>query len=140
MKMKKIIISIFSLLLVIGVSNINACETCGCKGNNQEVKKEKECPFTKNEEGKVVCIKTGKVCDKDTKDCCKSDKKSTATKCSTSKKGAFDYGSTNDYSSKKSSCSKKAKKECNKEAKKKGCCSKKGGEKKGCSKKTETKE
>ena len=39
--MKKILISIFSLLLIIGVSNtVNACETCGCKDAKKEIKKE----------------------------------------------------------------------------------------------------
>ncbi len=89
-----------------------------------------------------TCAKSGKVCDatcenKKNGTCCKGEKKKS---CSKSEKGNFDYGTTNDYSGEKSSCSKKAKKGCDKGAKKKRCCSKKGGEKKGCSKKTETKE
>jgi hypothetical protein len=140
--MKKITIALLAVFF-IGMANVNAqteVETTTEEVTIEEVKK--ECPFTKNAEGKLVCVKTGKVCDascenKKNGTCCKGEKK---RKCSNSKKGDFDYGSTNNYSGEKSSCSKKAKKGCNKGAKKKGCCSKKGGEKKGCSKKTETKE
>ena len=140
--MKKITIALLAVFF-IGMANVNAqteVETTTEEVTIEEVIK--ECPFTKNAEGKLVCVKTGKVCDascenKKNGTCCKGKKK---RKCSNSKKGDFDYGTTNDYSGEKSSCSKKAKKGCNKGAKKKGCCSKKGGEKKGCSKKTETKE
>ena len=130
-KMKKILILLLAVFF-IGIANVNAqsdatSETVVVTEEVTEVK---------------TCAKSGKVCDatcenKKNGTCCKGEKK---RKCSNSKKGDFDYGTTNDYSGKKSSCSKKAKKGCDKGAKKKGCCSKKGGEKKGCSKKTETKE
>ena len=69
--MKKILISIFSLLLIIGVSNtVNACETCGCKDAKKEIKK--ECSSDKGEK------KEG-----DSKACCKS--KSNKKSCSKKK-------------------------------------------------------
>ena len=130
-KMKKISILLLAVFF-IGIANVNAqsdatSETVVVTEEVTEVK---------------TCAKSGKVCDatcenKKNGTCCKGEKKKS---CSKSEKGNFDYGTTNDYSGEKSSCSKKAKKGCDKGAKKKGCCSKKGGEKKGCSKKTETKE
>jgi hypothetical protein len=130
-KMKKISILLLAIFF-IGIANVNAqsdatSETVVVTEEVTEVK---------------TCAKSGKVCDatcenKKNGTCCKGEKKKS---CSKSEKGNFDYGTTNDYSGEKSSCSKKAKKGCDKGAKKKGCCSKKGGEKKGCSKKTETKE
>ena len=129
-KMKKITILLLAVFL-IGIHNINAQSNATTETVvvTEEVKEVK------------TCAKSEKVCDANCENkkngtCCKGEKK---IKCSNSKKGDFDYGTTNDYSGEKSSCSKKAKKGCNKGAKKKGCCSKKGGEKKGCSKKTETK-
>jgi hypothetical protein len=129
--MKKITIALLAVFF-IGIANVNAqsdatSETVVVTEEVTEVK---------------TCAKSGKVCDatcenKKNGTCCKGEKKKS---CSKSEKGNFDYGTTNDYSGEKSSCSKKAKKGCDKGAKKKGCCSKKGGEKKGCSKKTETKE
>ena len=127
-KMKKISILLLAVFF-IGIANVNAQSdaTTETVVVTEEVK---------------TCAKSGKVCDatcenKKNGNCCKGEKKKS---CSKSEKGNFDYGTTNDYSGKKSSCSKKAKKGCDKGAKKKGCCSKKGGEKKVCSKKTETKE
>ncbi len=38
--MKKILIALFSLCLIFTVSNVNACETCGCQDNTETVKKE----------------------------------------------------------------------------------------------------
>ena len=119
-KMKKISILLLAVFF-IGIANVNAQSdaTTETVVVTEEVK---------------TCAKSGKVCDatcenKKKGTCCKGEKKKS---CSKSKKGEFDYGTTNDYSGEKSSCSKKEKK--------KKCCSKNGGEKKGCSKKTETKE
>ena len=129
--MKKITIALLAVFF-IGIANVNAqsdatSETVVVTEEVTEVK---------------TCAKSGKVCDatcenKKNGTCCKGEKKKS---CSKSEKGNFDYGTTNDYSGEKTSCSKKTKKGCDKGAKNKGCCSKKGGEKKGCSKKTETKE
>ena len=129
--MKKITIALLAVFF-LGMANINAQTEVETTTEITEVKV--DCPFTVDAEGKKICTKTGKVCDatcenKKNGTCCKGEKKKS---CSKSKKGEFDYGTTNDYSGEKSSCSKKEKK--------KKCCSKNGGEKKGCSKKTETKE
>ena len=130
-KMKKISILLLAVFF-IGIANVNAQSdpTSETVVVTEEVKEVK------------TCAKSGKVCDatcenKKNGTCCKGEKKKS---CSKSEKGNFDYGTTNDYSGEKTSCSKKTKKGCDKGAKNKGCCSKKGGEKKGCSKKTETKE
>jgi len=135
-KMKKIIISIFALFFVLSISNINACETCGCKENNQEVKTEKECPFTTNAEGKLVCEKTGKVCDGDKKACCKTKAKkrscskakkcckgkSKKSSCSKSKNGDFNYNKSNNYGNNSGSkCNTKKVKKCG-ESCTKPCC------------------
>ena len=130
-KMKKISILLLAVFF-IGIANVNAQS----EATSETVVVTEEVTEVK------TCAKSGKVCDatcenKKNGTCCKGEKKKS---CSKSEKGNFDYGTTNDYSGEKSSCSKKAKKGCDKGAKKKGCCSKKGGEKKGCSKKTETKE
>ena len=129
--MKKISIVLLAVFF-IGIANVNAQSdaTSETVVVTEEVKEVK------------TCAKSGKVCDatcenKKNGTCCKGEKKKS---CSKSEKGNFDYGTTNDYSGEKTSCSKKTKKGCDKGAKNKGCCSKKGGEKKGCSKKTETKE
>ena len=142
--MKNITIALLAIFFM-GITNVNA-QTDVITSNevvNEEVTLEnhpKECPFTKNAEGKLVCVKTGKVCDNacknkakgtcckgKTKKCCKG--KTKKSSCSKSRKSGFSYGNSNDYSGKKSSCSKKSKK---------GCCSKKGKNKKSCSKNIKT--
>ena len=84
----------------------------------------KECPFTKNAEGKLVCVKTGKVCGKACKNkakgtCCNGKKKTSCSKskkssCSKSKSGSFNFNKSNRYgvSGDKYSCNKTAKKKC----------------------------
>ena len=104
-KMKKISILLLAIFF-IGIANVNAqpnatTETVVVTEEIIEVK---------------TCAKSGKVCDatcenKKNGTCCKGEKKKS---CSKSEKGEFDYGTTNNYSGKKSSCSKKSKKSCKK--------------------------
>ena len=70
--MKKLTIILLALFF-IGITNINAQTDAitSSEVTTEEVTFEnhpKECPFTKNAEGKLVCVKTGKVCD----DACKN--------------------------------------------------------------------
>ena len=125
--MKKLTIVLLSVFF-IGIANISAqtdtpTETVIAVEEVQEVKK--DCPFTKTEDGKLICTKTGKICDpascKNKSKCCKGKK---------SKKGSFNFTKSNNYGGGKSSCSKKANKRCcKKKAKKCGedctkpCCS-----------------
>ena len=65
--MKKLTIILLALFF-IGITNINAQTNTITSSEviTEEVTLEnhpKECPFTKNVEGKLVCVKTGKVCD-----------------------------------------------------------------------------
>ena len=120
--MKKLSILLLALFFV-GITNINAQTDAitSDEATTEEIKK--ECPFTKNAEGKLVCVKTGKVCDTACKNkakgtCCKGKSKCSKrkSKCSKSKSGGFNFNKSNRYGGKKSSCSKKTKK---------GCCKKK---------------
>tara|TARA_Y100000385_G_scaffold249534_1_gene270994 strand:- start:368 stop:796 length:429 start_codon:yes stop_codon:yes gene_type:complete len=142
--MKKITIALLAVFF-IGISNVNAqTETKEVASNVVNEKDDQKIIVALDSPKK--CVKTGKICEatcenKKNGTCCKGEKKKSCSKteknscskskakCTKSKKGDFDYGTTNDYSGVKSSCSKNAKKGCNN-----------GGEKKGCSKKTETKE
>ena len=108
--MKKISILLLAVFF-IGIANVNAQSdaTSETVVVTEEVKEVK------------TCAKSGKVCDatcenKKNGTCCKSEKKKS---CSKSEKDNFDYGTTNDYSGKKSSCSKKSKKSCKKSCSKK---------------------
>ena len=103
--MKKLSIVLLAVFF-IGIANISAqtdtpTETVIAVEEVQEVKK--DCPFTKTEDGKLICTKTGKICDpascKNKSKCCKGKK---------SKKGSFNFNNSNNYGG-KSSCSKKAK-------------------------------
>lgn len=144
--MKKISILLLALFC-IGIANVNAQTENQAEGKVIYEEVDQKIILAKDQTKE--CVKTGKVCDatcenKKNGTCCKGEKKKSCSKsekascskskakCSKSKKGKFDYGTTNDYSGEKSSCSKKVKK--------KVCCSKNGGEKKGCSKMTVTKE
>ena len=113
---------VFVLLAVffIGIANVNA-QTDATTENVVAVEEVKEeCPFTKNAEGKLVCVKTGKICDDACKNkakgtCCKGKKKTSCSKskkssCSKSKEGGFNFNKSNNYAGGKSSCSKKVKK------------------------------
>ena len=109
-KMKKILILLLAVFF-IGIANVNAQSNATTETVvvTEEVKEVK------------TCAKSGKVCDatcenKKNGTCCKGEKKKS---CSKSEKGNFDYGTTNDYSGKKSSCSKKSKKSCKKSCSKK---------------------
>ena len=128
--MKKLSIVLLAFLF-IGITNINAQTETDATTEISAVEQFKancpdwgtdKCPFTINEDGKLICKKSGKECSaEDLKKCCKS-----KSKCSkSSKKGAFNYGNSNNYSGKKSSCSKKARKYCKKGKSKKSYCSNK---------------
>ena len=131
--MKKLSIVLLAVFF-IGIANINAqtdatTEAPVAVEEVQEVKK--DCPFTKTEDGKLICTKTGKICDpascKNKSKCCKGKK---------SKKGSFNFNKSNNYGGGKSSCSsKKAKKKCCKKKTKKcgedctkPCCKEKATE------------
>jgi hypothetical protein len=126
--MKKITIALLAVFF-IGIANINAQTETKKTEDKTEVKKAcphakktdtTDCPYTVDANGKKICTKTGKEC---------SPKKCTPeefAKCKKDSKKECQKG--------KSSCCKKAKKSCNKGEKKKGCCSKKGGDKKSCNK------
>jgi hypothetical protein len=129
--MKKITIVMLAFLFV-GLGNVVAQTEATTDTKTEEVKK--ECPFTKNADGKLVCVKTGKICDEACKNkakgtCCKGKKKTSCSKSKKScckskrkgcsgKKGKYNKSSKNYSSSgnsgfnfsKKSSCSKAAKK------------------------------
>ena len=119
--MKKLSIVLLAVFF-IGIANVNAQTNAAIENivAIEEVSLEnhpEECPFTKNAEGKLVCVKTGKVCDDACKNkakgtCCKGKKKTSCSKskkssCSKSKSGSFNFNKSNDYgdSDNKSSCS-----------------------------------
>ena len=117
--MKKLSIVLLAVFF-IGIANISAqtdtpTETVIAVEEVQEVKK--DCPFTKTEDGKLICTKTGKICDpascKNKSKCCKGKK---------SKKGSFNFNKSNNYGW-KSSCSKKKARKCG-EGCTKPCCAK----------------
>jgi hypothetical protein len=139
--MKKLSIVLLAFLF-IGVTNINAQTETDVTAEISEVEQLKancpdwgtdKCPYTINEDGKLICKKSGKECSaEDLKKCCKSKSKcsKSKSKCSKSgKKGAFNYGNSNNYSGEKSSCSKKSRKHCKKGKSKKSYCSKKEAKK-----------
>ena len=108
--MKKILISLFSLILISGLTmNATACKTCGCQKDAK-----KEC--TGNLETSLE-DNTTKACEKSKKECCKSKKKSSCEKsnkkssCSKSNESGFNFNKSNNYSG-KSSCSKSTAKKC----------------------------
>ena len=119
--MKKLTIILLALFF-IGITNINAQTNVITSTDITTEEVKKDCPFTKNAEGKLVCVKTGKVCDDACKNkakgtCCNGKKKSNCSKskkssCSKNKEGAFNFNKSNKYGNGKSSCSKKTKKRC----------------------------
>jgi len=128
--MKKLTIILLALFF-IGITNINAQTDIitSDEVTTEEVKK--ECPFTKNAEGKLVCVKTGKVCNEACKNkakgkCCKGKSKlrndGKRSSCSKSNKGGFNYNKSNNYGNKTiSKCSAKKIKKCGAECTK-PCC------------------
>ena len=109
-KMKKISILLLAVFF-IGIANVNAQS----EATSETVVVTEEVTEVK------TCAKSGKVCNttcenKKNGTCCKGEKKKS---CSKSEKGEFDYGTTNNYSGKESSCSKKSKKSCKKSCSKK---------------------
>ena len=114
--MKKLSILLLSFLF-INTTIINAQNETTKEQTNSISEIKEECPTTKNEEGKLVCVKTGKECKstcekKATKTCCKG--KKTKSTCNKSKKGSFNFNKSNNYGEVKSSCSKAEKKACSK--------------------------
>ena len=138
--MKKLTIILLALFFV-GITNINAQTEAitADEVTTEEVKK--ECPFTKNADGKLVCVKTGKVCDttcenKKNGTCCKGEKKKSCskskTKCSKEEKAACSKSKTKCSKEEKAACS-KSKTKCSKGKEKSACCSKdKTSDKKSC--------
>lgn len=115
--MKKLTIILLALFFV-GITNINAQTEATISEEVVSIEEiqeaNKDCPFTKTTDGKLICTKTGKICDpascKNKSKCCKG--KSKKSSCSKSKKTGFNYGQTNNYGSKlKSKCSAKKTKE-----------------------------
>ena len=104
-------------LFFVGITNINAQTDAVTTEEVSTEEVNKECPFTKNSDGKLICVKTGKVCDEACKNkakgkCCKG--KSKGSSCSKSKTGGFDYNKSNDYggNSSSSKCKTKKVKKC----------------------------
>ena len=135
--MKKLTIILLALFF-IGVTNTNAQTDATAENANaiEEIQEaNKDCPFTKTDDGKLICTKTGKICDpsscknkskcckgkaKSKRKCCKG--KSKKSSCSKSKKGGFNYNKSNNYGNKtKSKCSAKKIKKCGAECTK-PCC------------------
>ena len=104
--MKKILFSLLAIFFIVGITTVNACETCGCKNKNaadQEV--------VEGNENKPKCAKTGKVCPstcakKATKECCEG-------KTAQNNSG-FNFNKSNSYGNTSSTCSKSAQKTCSK--------------------------
>jgi hypothetical protein len=121
--MKKLSLILLAFLF-IGLGNVIAQSDTPSETITDEVKK--ECPFTKTEDGKLICVKTGKECSKEELAKCKKGGKKSCCSSKKSSNGGFNFNKTNDYSGTKSSCKGKAKRSrCCKGAKKKGACSKK---------------
>lgn len=124
--MKKLSILLLAVFY-IGIANVSAqtdatTETITAIEEVQEANK--DCPFTKTEDGKLICTKTGKICDpascKNKSKCCKGKKSSCKGK--KSKTGSFNFNKSNNYGA-KSSCSKAKtqQKECGEDCTK-ACC------------------
>jgi hypothetical protein len=124
--MKKISILLLTILY-LGITNLCAQNDNQPESkviyekNNQRIMSSedetKECEFKKNNEGELVCVKTGKICNetcpkKAKNSCCKGEKAS--KDCSTSKNSSFNFNTSNTYntSTKKNSCSKVKSKSC----------------------------
>ena len=126
--MKKLTIVLLAFLFV-GLGNVVAQTEATTEAKTEEVKK--ECPWTKNEDGKLICTKTGKICseacvNKSKGKCCKGKRKGCSGKKGSYKKSSKNYssGANSGFNfSKKSSCSSKAAKKCG-EGCTKSCCAK----------------
>ena len=131
--MKNLTIILLALFFV-EITNINAQTETDATSEISAVEQLKancpdwgtdKCPYTINEDGKLVCVKTGKVCDDSCKNkakgkCCKG--KSKKRSCSKSKKGGFNYNKSNNYGNNPSSkCNVKKVKKCG-EGCTKPCC------------------
>ena len=123
--MKKLSIVLLAVLF-IGIANVNAQTETDATNEISAVEQLKancpdwgtdKCPYTINEDGKLVCVKTGKICNATCKNkakgtCCKGKRKCSKgkSKYSKSKSGGFNFNKSNSYGGGKSSCSKKVKK------------------------------
>ena len=123
--MKKLSIVLLAVLF-IGIANVNAQTETDATNEISAVEQLKancpdwgtdKCPYTINEDGKLVCVKTGKICNATCKNkakgtCCKGKRKCSKgkSKYSKSKSGGFNFNKSNSYRGGKSSCSKKVKK------------------------------
>jgi len=124
--MKKLTIVMLAFLF-IGLGNVVAQTEATTETKTEEVKK--ECPWTKNTDGKLICAKTGKICsdacaNKAKGKCCKGKKKGCSGKSGKYNKASNDYSSGGNSGlsfGKKSSCSKA--KKCG-DACIKACCAK----------------
>ena len=109
--MKKLTIVMLAFLF-IGLGNVVAQTEATSETKTEEVKK--ECPWTKNADGKLICTKTGKICseacvNKLKGKCCKGKRKGCSGKSGKYNKASKDYSSSGNSGfnfSKKSSCSK----------------------------------
>jgi hypothetical protein len=101
--MKKIFITLFSLILISGLTiNASACGTCGCQ---KDAKKECSGNIESSSEDK-----TTKSCSKSKKECCKSKNNSSSSK--SSKNGSFNFDKSNNYTAKAACSNSKTKKCC----------------------------
>ncbi len=132
--MKKISILLLAAFF-LGITNINAqtntiTETANTEDAVTNTKKvSKECAFTKNDSGELICVKTGKICDstcpkKASQTCCKGKEKKSCSKSvkadySENEESSFDFNKSNNYAAEKTSCSKSTKKGCCKKLAKK---------------------
>ena len=136
--MKKLSIVLLAVLF-IGIANVNAQTETDATNEISAVEQLKancpdwgtdKCPYTINEDGKLVCVKTGKICNATCKNkakgtCCKGKRKCSKGKSKYSKSnlnGGFNFNKTNNYGGGKSSCSSSKKvKKCGKDCAK-PCC------------------
>ena len=106
--MKKLTIVMLAFLF-IGLGNVVAQTEATTETKTEEVKK--ECPWTKNADGKLICTKTGKICseacvNKSKGKCCKGKRKGCSGKYNKASKDYSSSGNSGFNFSKKSSCSK----------------------------------
>ena len=133
--MKKITIVLLAVFF-IGIANVTAQTDTDATNEISAVEQLKancpdwgtdKCPFTINEDGKIICKKSGEECSaKDLKKCCKSKKrsccKSKKRSCSKSKNGGFNYNKSNNYGNNSGSkCNAKKVKKCGEDCTK-PCC------------------
>ncbi|MEE2954426.1 MAG: hypothetical protein VX347_04550 [Bacteroidota bacterium] len=105
--MKKILFSLLAVFFIVGITTVNACETCGCKDKNTSVSDQEN---LNSDENAPKCIKTGKTCASSCKNkakgtCCEGKAKSQNTT-------GFNFNKSNTYGKNSSNCSKTSQKKC----------------------------